>query len=76
MKHYGVWLQMGPLPRDMVPKTCPPQVQERIDDASARGRRESQRRIDAVRIQHQIAAQGRQNALELISDSKYVYHYY
>ena len=76
MKHYGVWLQMGPLPRDMLPKTTPPQIQERIDDAAARGRRESQRRIDAVKVQCEIAAQGRRAALDLISGPRYVYHYY
>lgn len=67
---------MGPLPRDMLPQTAPPQVVARIEAATARRQMESKRRIDAVRMQCEIEARGRQAALDLISDNRYVHHYY
>lgn len=76
MKYYGVWLEMGPLPRDMLLPTSPPQVDARIKDANIRSQRAAAERVEAVRIQGRIAAQGRQAALELISDNRYVHHYY
>ncbi|KAJ1569543.1 hypothetical protein HK405_003092 [Cladochytrium tenue] len=76
LRAYGIWPHLGPLPRTMLLQDRPPQIQRRIDDTRARSMRAAQQKIAAVQAQHAIAAQGRQNALDLLDDRVWVTRYY
>jgi hypothetical protein len=77
LRHYGVWRELGDIPRDMWPTTPPQELVERVRRMSAAARNRSQEIIDAKKVEMQLRAQGRQNALELISPpgTRYYYQY-
>lgn len=64
----------GPVPRYLFPAARTPELQRRIDESSARCRSAAQSRLNAVTVQHQLQAQGRQAAVDLVSDVRYVYY--
>lgn len=70
------WLAMGEIPGWALPREVPGKVRRRIDDANARSVRTARERIEASRVQHEIMAQGRRNAEELVSDVRYVWRPY
>jgi hypothetical protein len=73
LQHYGVWPERGPMPRDILPASMPAEVQVRINRASERGRAASQQKLSANASRLALEQQGRQNALDLIGDVRYVY---
>lgn len=70
------WAALGPVPGWVLPATMPDQVRRRIDAANERSRRTAAARIEAVRVQHELQAQGRRIAVELVSDVRYVWKPY
>jgi hypothetical protein len=74
--HGRGWLALGPAPQWIFPAAMPPEVQRRIDEANARSHRMAAERLEAVRVEHELRAQGRRNAVELISDVRYVWRPY
>jgi hypothetical protein len=73
LQHYGVWAERGPMPREVLPASMPAEVQQRIDRANERGRANSQQKLSANASRLALEQQGRQNALDLIGNVKYVY---
>jgi hypothetical protein len=76
LRTYGVWPALGPLPRAMLPDDMPPQVQRRIDEVAVRSQRLAQEKVRATQATSEIMAQGRQHAIDLVSDSYHVRRYY
>lgn len=74
LRVYNIWPDKGPVPRYLFPATRPTEIQQRIAAGSARSHTTAQTRLDAVKMQHQIEAQGRQNAIDLVSNVRYVYY--
>ncbi|OIW27587.1 hypothetical protein CONLIGDRAFT_440747 [Coniochaeta ligniaria NRRL 30616] len=70
------WLALGPAPQWIFSQAMPPQVRRRVDEANARSRRMAAERIEAVRVEHALRAQGRRNAEELTGDYRYVWREY
>ncbi|KAK7920806.1 hypothetical protein PG985_008828 [Apiospora marii] len=76
LRHYGIWPAMGPLPREVFLQDMPRQLQQRLEQVKIRSHRAAQEKLDAVRVQTQIQAQGREAALDLIDGPRYVRRYY
>jgi hypothetical protein len=81
LTHYGSrmdpkWLALGQIPDWALPREMPGKVRRRIDEANARSVRTVRERIEAIRVQHEIMAQGRRNAEEVTSDVRYVWRPY
>ncbi|KAK7977868.1 hypothetical protein PG996_003919 [Apiospora saccharicola] len=76
LQHYGIWPAMGPLPREVFLQDMPRQLQQRLEQVKIRSHRAAQEKLDAVRVQTQIQAQGREAALDLIDGPRYVRRYY
>lgn len=74
LRHYNIWPERGPLPRNcLLPgRDAPVEVQRRGADAVERTNRTAAERLEAQRVRHAIEAQGRRNAVELVSDYHYV----
>lgn len=70
------WVARGPLPPWALPEHMPDKVRRRIDAANERSHRTAATRIEAERVKHALMAQGRQNAIELVSDVRYVWRPY
>lgn len=68
----GWWRKLGPIPREMFPSTCPPEIQTAVDIGQAKHRDLCQDAVAGNRAYHQMTAQGRRNAEELVSDYRYV----
>lgn len=68
----GWWRKLGPIPREMFPVTCPAEIQTAVDIGQAKHRSLCQDALDGSRAYHEMAAQGRRNAEELVSDYRYV----
>ncbi|WQF90258.1 hypothetical protein CDEST_15272 [Colletotrichum destructivum] len=75
LRYYGVEVGKGPIPRHVLPERCPPEVKRRFDEGSARLRGSSQEKLDAQIAKSRIEAKGRQAALDLLDDRRYVYRY-
>lgn len=75
LRYYGIWPEKGAIPRHVFLARCPPELQRRIDEASARCRGAAQTRINAHKAQKQLELQGQQNALDLIDGPRRYYYY-
>ncbi|KAI0385525.1 hypothetical protein F5Y04DRAFT_246029 [Hypomontagnella monticulosa] len=74
LRYYRIWTERGPAPRNcLLPgPDAPPEIQQRQARASERSHRMAAERLEATRVRYAIEAQGRRNALELVSDYHYV----
>jgi hypothetical protein len=75
LKHYGVWREMGDLPRSTLPDFAPPAVVERVRLITIASRQKAESLIAAKHVELKLAAQGQQAALDLLDDRRYVYRY-
>lgn len=73
LRHYGVCPGRGPVPRRVLPASCPPALRRRIDEATARCGSEATRKLDAHKVQKDLELVGQQNALDLIGNTRYYY---
>lgn len=69
-------MALGPAPEGIFSPAMPDAVRRRIDEANARSRRTAAERIEASRVENAIRAQGMRNAVELVSDYRYVWREY
>ena len=76
-RHYNIWREWGDCPREMFPNETPRPVSERIARATAVCNRQAQNLLEATRVQTELQAQGRENALRLLDPpgTRYVYRY-
>lgn len=65
----------GDLPRSMMPNMPDPAMLKRVADITAFAQRKGQQELDAARASAQIAAQGRQAAVDLIDGTRREYRY-
>ncbi|KAI8817008.1 uncharacterized protein EV422DRAFT_260381 [Fimicolochytrium jonesii] len=70
--HYGVWPERGPIPRHVLPPSCPPQLQSRIDEATLRCTANAKSKLNALKVQASLTAMGEQNAVELADSRRWV----
>ena len=73
LRYYGVWLEKGPVPRYLLPPTCPPELTRRVDEASARCRKASTDKINAQLAKAQIQGMAGRAAVALTSNNIYRY---
>lgn len=74
LRTYGIWAEMGPLPREMLPATMPPQIKARMDQAAARSRSAAEQRIASQQAYEQMAAA--RGSQDLAGDPRYAYRRY
>lgn len=74
-KHYNIWRGWGDYPRSLLPDEPPKPVLDRIARVTALSQRRANERIEAARVQAEIQAQGRENALRLLDPPGTTYHY-
>ncbi|KAG7097562.1 hypothetical protein E1B28_004899 [Marasmius oreades] len=72
MSEYRRW---GDLPRTVLPEMPDPAMVERVKRITEVSKRKAQEQTTAAYTMESLAAQGRQNGLDLI-DNRYVYRYY
>ncbi|CAG9982154.1 unnamed protein product [Clonostachys byssicola] len=75
LRFFGIWPEKGAIPRHVFLARCPPELQRRIDESSARCRGTAQTRLNAHKAQKQLELQGQQNALDLIDGPRRYYYY-
>ncbi|ESK86298.1 hypothetical protein Moror_5057 [Moniliophthora roreri MCA 2997] len=73
MARFREW---GELPRNVLPQNPDSRMLARAKSILELAKHKAQGEINAVKAYTSIAAQGRQNALELLSDYRYEYRYY
>ncbi|KAF9266082.1 hypothetical protein L218DRAFT_1075092 [Marasmius fiardii PR-910] len=73
MGEYRIW---GDLPRVVLPEVPDPAMTERVKRLGEVARAKAQQELDASHAMASIRAQGSRNALELLSDTRYVYRHY
>ena len=66
------WKKLGPIPRECFPAECPAEIQTAVDVGQAKHRALCQDAIEGSRAYHALAQQGQRNAIELVSDGRYV----
>lgn len=76
LRVYNVWPERGPLPRYVFPPCRPIEVQQRMDQATQRCNMNAQQKLRATQLEAEIKAQGREHAIDLVSDTYRVYRYY
>ncbi|KAK0704749.1 hypothetical protein B0H67DRAFT_359115 [Lasiosphaeris hirsuta] len=76
LRAYGVWAEMGPLPREMLPAMMPPQIKARMDQAALRSRAAAEQRIASQQAYEQMAAEGRRGPQDLAADPRYAHRRY
>lgn len=69
-RYYAAW---GDLPRGCFLEHPDPATLRRVEEVRRVAERQGREQLDAARAYAQLAAQGRQNALDLIGDVRYVY---
>lgn len=65
----------GDLPRNVLPDYPDERMLQRVKNVTAFAQAKGQEELAAAQVEAQIRAQGRQNAIDLISDTRYVYTY-
>ncbi|KAF5553488.1 hypothetical protein FMEXI_2405 [Fusarium mexicanum] len=74
LRYYGVWPERGPVPRYVLPPTCPPEVTRRVDEASARCRKASADKINAQLAKARIQGMAGRATVALTSNNTYRYY--
>lgn len=75
LRYYGIWPEKGPIPRHVLPPTCPPELRRRVDEATVRCRNSATAKLEAQSAQAQLERRGQEMALDLVRDDRY-YRYY
>jgi predicted oxidoreductase len=75
LNQYGIWKELGRLPREMFPELAPPELVEKVKRITAMSQRKAAELIEAKRVELAIKAQGQQNAIDLLDDRRWVYGY-
>ena len=73
LPRYRGW---GDLPRSVLPEVPDASMLARVASVAAFAQQKGQQELDAARAGAQIRAQGRQAALDLVSDRRVEYRYY
>jgi hypothetical protein len=75
MRHYRLplWSKWGEIPREMLPLAPHQPEVERVRVMHEGARINAERELDALQARLMIEKQGRQNALDLLDDRRYVY---
>ncbi|KAJ7581176.1 hypothetical protein C8J56DRAFT_1057174 [Mycena floridula] len=76
VKQYNILQSWGPIPRTVLPEVAEPMMLSRVETITTFSKARGERQLEAARVQAELQARGRQNALDLISDTHYVYRYY
>jgi hypothetical protein len=71
---YRLYQERGPIPRSVIPEYPPPEIMERVKRISMLSKAKADQMLAANAAQHRLAAQGRENALDLIDGPRYYYH--
>ncbi|KAF5584095.1 uncharacterized protein FSUBG_12892 [Fusarium subglutinans] len=74
LRYYGVWPEKGPVPRHLLPPTCPPEVTRRVDEACARCRKASADKINAQAAKARIQGMAGRATVALTSNNTYRYY--
>lgn len=74
LRHYGVWPQMGPVPRHVLPASCPPEVKRRIEESSVRCQQASAEKINAQLTKARIQGMAGRATVALTSNNTYRYY--
>lgn len=72
LRFFDVWPEEGPVPRNLLPATMPPQVERRIEESKLRCRKAVQEVMDIAKLESQMQAQTSQQIVDLFSDYRYV----
>ncbi|KAL4884450.1 hypothetical protein BJY04DRAFT_215416 [Aspergillus karnatakaensis] len=70
-----IWTEWGDIPRDMLPLAPYQPEVERVRVMLEGARLNAEQEIDAVHARLKLEQQGRQNALDLLDDRRWVYRY-
>lgn len=73
LPRYRGW---GDLPRSVLPAVPDASMLARVASVTAFAQQKGQQQLDAARVEAQLRAQGRQAALDLVSDRRVEYRYY
>jgi len=74
LQNYGIWREKGPIPREALPQFPPQSVLNQVKHIREMAEYKAKEKLDALHVQHKLAAQGRANALDLIDDRRYRYY--
>ncbi len=74
LKAYGIWRERGPIPREALPGFPPQSVLDQVKRVRELAEYKAKETLDALHVKSMIEAQGRQNAIDLVSDRRYRYY--
>lgn len=72
---YGIWVERGPMPRDVLPAYPPPAILERVQRISELAMYKAQTAINAKHAESKLRLKGQQAALDLLDPPVRYYHY-
>ncbi|CAG8949290.1 hypothetical protein HYFRA_00004915 [Hymenoscyphus fraxineus] len=75
LRHYGVWRELGDIPRDVWPATPPEELKRSVAVLSEAARRKAVNAVNANKAKLDMEALGRQNAIDLIDGTRRTYYY-
>jgi hypothetical protein len=70
-RRYAIWREWGEVPRSVLPEVAPPELVNRAKLAQVQAQARAQETIDAHRARAMLEKQGREAALDLVSDRRY-----
>ncbi|KAI9734070.1 MAG: hypothetical protein M1818_007008 [Claussenomyces sp. TS43310] len=65
-RHYGIWREMGDIPRTALPEGPPQELVDRVARIAEYSKRKVQEQLDAKIVEHALARQGSRAALDSI----------
>jgi len=70
-RRYAVWREWGEVPRSALPDVAPPELVNRTKLMQLQAQARAQETLDATRVQMMLEKQGRDAALDIVSDRRY-----
>ncbi|KAI9734820.1 MAG: hypothetical protein M1834_001898 [Cirrosporium novae-zelandiae] len=74
LRHYGIWRDRGDIPCSMLPEFPPEQVLQRVRQVSELVKLRDEEIMASTAARLKLEAQGRQHAVDLLDDRRYVYY--
>lgn len=75
LRHYGVWRELGDIPREIWPATPPEELKRSVAIMSAAARQKAANAVRTNKAKLDMQALGQQNAVDLIDGTTRTYYY-
>lgn len=76
LRHYGVWRELGDIPREVWPENVPVELSRQVQKMSEGARKRAGEMVRANAVKLQMQALGEQNAVDLLDPVGTRYTYY